>query len=484
RFSEMLGRLIWDIAALTARTVGLLTMIGLALSRWLLIATAEGLLTTGLALARAFLLLTKAAMRALVAAIIGVAEAFERARLASARAFAAALRHTKLALARFGDFLASLGGLGYRHAGGLAYGAVVGVSLTALIFSVALLTEETPGGETGTGPLVAVTDTPALKAAPRRADEQPPLPSKPLPTLRADLVKEATGIIEPLEKEITAPLPEEIVPAPAQIRIAPLPEKLTPPIKRASRGTIPRKTPQGTRTGPALMAIVIDDMGMKRNITAPFAALPGPLTFAFLPYAGDLKRQTRRVREAGHELFVHLPMEPQSRIEDPGPNALLTGLTDQELLGRIEWNLNRFEGFVGINNHMGSLFTESRKHMLPVIRAMVDRKLVYLDSRTSPKTVGVDLAKEMGVRWINRDIFLDNERTREAIDRQLAKAVQMAKRRGQVIAIGHNYGVTLKALQAWLPLAADKGVRLVTVSELVFGGGKIDETFASAGAGQ
>ena len=179
------------------------------------------------------------------------------------------------------------------------------------------------------------------------------------------------------------------------------------------------------------LAIVIDDLGLSLEASERFARIQGPLTLAYLPYANSLRYQTKLVRSAGHELLVHLPMEPKSRVADPGPNALLSDLDARELHRRILWNLSRFEGFVGINNHMGSAFTENSVGMLAVLDTLRMRQLVFLDSITSPKSVGISTARKLGVPYASRDIFLDNDRDYDKIRRQLDKAIKIAERRGQ-----------------------------------------------------
>ena len=79
-----------------------------------------------------------------------------------------------------------------------------------------------------------------------------------------------------------------------------------------------------------LVAVVIDDVGIDRPHSKRAWELPGPLTMSFLPYAKDLREQARAARARGHELMLHLPMEPTGRA-DPGPNALLVSLSDAEL---------------------------------------------------------------------------------------------------------------------------------------------------------
>ena len=218
--------------------------------------------------------------------------------------------------------------------------------------------------------------------------------------------------------------------------------------------------------GPRL-AIVMDDLGLDRDASHRIAAMNGPLTLAFLPYADDLSRQTLPLRRAGHELLVHLPMEPHNPDADPGPNALLVGLDEGEFLRRLDWNLNRFDGFVGVNNHMGSRMTENPAKMVLVMSRLRRDGLLYLDSLTSPRTVGPRAARAVGVPSITRDVFLDNDRDRRAIRTQLKKAVRLAKQRGWAIAIGHPYPETLDVLERWTRARKPDGILLVPLSQLV-----------------
>jgi uncharacterized protein len=231
--------------------------------------------------------------------------------------------------------------------------------------------------------------------------------------------------------------------------------------------------PAPSRVAPAEVEIkgrivlVIDDLGLSSAMTRRVTSLPGPLTLSFLPYANGLRRQTREARAQGHELMVHLPMEPESGGVDPGPNALLTTMSERDTLIRLDWNLGRFPGFAGVNNHMGSLFTEDRSHMIPVLRELRRRGLFFMDSRTTPRTVGIRLAQELGMRWSARDVFLDNVREPDAIRRQLAEVERVALRSGQAIAIGHPYFETVEALRDWITSLPAKGLQLVAASEMV-----------------
>jgi hypothetical protein len=132
------------------------------------------------------------------------------------------------------------------------------------------------------------------------------------------------------------------------------------------------------------IVVVMDDLGLDRRRSERTMALPAPLTLSFLPYASDLPRQTDLARRAGHELLVHVPMEPFGHVADAGPNELDVALGRDEVLRRLRWDLGRFEGYVGINNHMGSRFTSDADALRPVIEELRARGLLFLDSRTAP----------------------------------------------------------------------------------------------------
>lgn len=220
--------------------------------------------------------------------------------------------------------------------------------------------------------------------------------------------------------------------------------------------------------GAPIIAIVIDDLGLNRRNTWRTIDLPAPLTLAFMTYAEQLPSMTEKARAAGHELMVHVPMEPGNVAYDPGPNALLTGLERTELQRRLEWALDRFEGYVGVNNHMGSHFTGSLADMAAVMAELKSRGLMFLDSRTSSSTIGGRLAQRMGVASVERDVFIDNEpEDPAAIRNQLLKLENMAKRRGLAVGIGHPHDATIEVLAEWLPEVIRRGVVLVPITAIV-----------------
>jgi len=212
-----------------------------------------------------------------------------------------------------------------------------------------------------------------------------------------------------------------------------------------------------------LIAIVIDDVGLDRPRSRRAWELPGPVTLSFLPYAKDLHEQAKAARAHGNELMLHMPMEPMGHA-DPGPNALLTSLSENELRQRVTTDLDSFDGYVGVNNHMGSRFTASRPGMDVVLRLLRARGLLFLDSRTTAQSVGESLAQELGVATISRNVFLDDDESLGAVKRQLATTEEVARRQGFVVAIGHPHENTLQALSEWLPALAAKGFALAPLT--------------------
>jgi polysaccharide deacetylase 2 family uncharacterized protein YibQ len=219
--------------------------------------------------------------------------------------------------------------------------------------------------------------------------------------------------------------------------------------------------------GRPRIAVVIDDLGLDKKRTERTILLPGPVTLSFLAYATDLPKLGEAARHAGHELLVSVPMEPMSHVEDMGPNGLMVGLAHDELLRRLGWNLDRFTGYVGINNHMGSRFTHDAASMAPVMEELRTRGLLFLDARTVGNSTGVDVARKIGVPHAGRDVFLDNDASPGAIAAQLAEVERVARQHGSAIAIGHARDATIEQLDAWLASLPGKGLTLVPVSTIV-----------------
>lgn len=218
--------------------------------------------------------------------------------------------------------------------------------------------------------------------------------------------------------------------------------------------------------GQGKVAIIIDDMGITLR-SKLVEILPAPLTLAYLPYAKDLPARTKRAKENGHELMVHIPMQPMSNTTDPGPHALKANQSKAILTENLNWNLSRFEGFVGVNNHMGSRITQDQNAMNHIMKHLKKRNLFFIDSRTIGTSIAAQTARDNGLAYAERDIFLDHEITPEFIQGALKKLEQKAYDQGYAIAIGHPHKETIEALKKWIPTLESKNLTLVPASALI-----------------
>lgn len=217
------------------------------------------------------------------------------------------------------------------------------------------------------------------------------------------------------------------------------------------------------------IAIIMSEMGMSKNATkSTIQNLPGSVTLSFNPYARDLQSWIEQARAAGHEVLLQLPMEPFGYPKnDPGPNSLLTSLTDRENLKRLDWMLGRFAGYTGVTNQMGSKFTASEADIRPVLDVIKSRGLLFLDGRTSAKSVAGQLAAESGIPVAINNRFLDHKADRATIDARLKDLERIARYTGTAVGIGYPYPVTLERISRWAATLARKGFVLVPVSAAI-----------------
>lgn len=220
--------------------------------------------------------------------------------------------------------------------------------------------------------------------------------------------------------------------------------------------------------GPVMIAVVIDDMGVSVPHTRDILSLEKPVTASFLTYGAADKKQVQEAKEKGFEVMLHAPMMPHGRAE-LAPVTLSPDMDEVEIKNKFIAMLDRYNGMglKGVNNHMGSLFTEDEKSMGYVMQILKERGMFFLDSKTTSKSVGEKVAAKYGVPYIARDVFLDNENDFNYITEQLHRAERIAHMRGYAVAIGHPKTQTYRALRAWMKNLDKRNIRLVKLRDLV-----------------
>ena len=221
-------------------------------------------------------------------------------------------------------------------------------------------------------------------------------------------------------------------------------------------------------TGRPRIALVVGSLGLSQATTlAAVQQLPGGVTLAFAPYGRNLQDYVNQARAAGHEVLLQVPMEPMDYpTNDPGPHTLLTSLTINRNLKRLDWLLGRFTGYVGVVNYMGGRFTSAESHLAPISEAMRGRGLMFLDARASSASVAVDVADKLGLDVAASDRIVDVTASRAAIDARLLELERLASATGGAIGIGFPYPVTIERLAQWTRAMGDRGFDLVPVSAL------------------
>ena len=221
------------------------------------------------------------------------------------------------------------------------------------------------------------------------------------------------------------------------------------------------------KSGRPKVAIIIDDLGYDPGLARRFFSLDLPLTLAVIPYAPHASAIGAEAGIRGYETIAHIPMEPKSFPEtDPGPGALLLNMDDGVIEKMLDRNLGLVPGVVGVSNHMGSAFTESRDKMKTVIGSLKNRGLFFVDSLTSPATVARNISGGLGVKFVARDVFLDNEISTDNIERQLELLLVIAERNGAAVGIGHPHPETVEVLSRFRERLLSR-FELVPVSRVV-----------------
>lgn len=219
-------------------------------------------------------------------------------------------------------------------------------------------------------------------------------------------------------------------------------------------------------TAKGRIAIVLDDWGYNLDNLSLLEEIKYPLTMSVLPHLNYSRRLSEELKKRGFEVILHLPLEPyeKCRLEK---DTITVSLGEKAVSDIIAKGLADIAYADGVSNHMGSLATENPKTMEIIFKELKKRRLFFLDSFVTSKSVCFDLARRIGVAFARRDVFLDNKEEPEYIKRQIYKLKMKAKLYGQAIGIGHDRKGTLEVLKKTLPELKKEGYSFVLVSELV-----------------
>jgi uncharacterized protein len=223
--------------------------------------------------------------------------------------------------------------------------------------------------------------------------------------------------------------------------------------------------PAGNPDGPRI-ALVVGGLGVGASSTSEaLSKIPGPVTFAFAPYGSDLDSLVARARADGHEILLQVPMEPFDYPDnDPGPQTLLSSLSGEQNVDRMQWLMSRFQGYVGVTNQMGARFTASEASLAPVLRESAKRGLIYVDDGSSARSLAGQIAGANKVPFAKADVIIDTVPMAAEIDKALVRLETMARERGSAIGYASALPVTIERVARWAKAVPGRGILLVPIS--------------------
>lgn len=220
------------------------------------------------------------------------------------------------------------------------------------------------------------------------------------------------------------------------------------------------------KTKPKI-AIVIDDMGQDIKQLRELLGVDIPITIAILPFLPHSKDVAEEANKNNMEILLHIPMEPKDvKNNNPGKGAVLSTMPEDKIYDTVLKDIEAVPHIKGVNNHMGSKLTEDEARIRIVLKAVKQKNLFFLDSKTTAKSLAYKIAKEIGLRAAQRQIFLDNEQDVSYIKNQISELIKMAKKNGSAIAIGHPHPSTFAAIKEMAAELKSKEIEVVPVSEL------------------
>ena len=219
--------------------------------------------------------------------------------------------------------------------------------------------------------------------------------------------------------------------------------------------------------GPKI-ALVIDDLGGESLIAKELLQWDLPLTFSILPFTPYAKATAKEAHQKGKEVILHVPMEPHGYPKvRPGEGVLLQEMDEESLRRQLIKDIEAVPYIKGASNHMGSRLMEDPEKVKIILSELKRRRLYFLDSRTTPQTVGMDVAQGIGVKAIERSLFIDHSLDEEDIKEKIGKLIRLSLSNGKAVGIGHPHPSTIKSIKEMIPKMKERGIEIVPLSSVM-----------------
>jgi len=217
------------------------------------------------------------------------------------------------------------------------------------------------------------------------------------------------------------------------------------------------------------IALIISNLGLSETYTkAALELLPEDITLSFSHVAPRLKTWVREARQKGHEILLDIPMEPIGFPKnDPGRATLLTSSNEVENLNRLEHIMKQAGGYVGLLGTLGTKFMLHSETFLPVLKSIKQRGLIYVDSRSTSRSLGPELASSIQLPKAFNNVFVDREPSQEKIKNKLDELERIALKRRFAVGIAQPFPITIEILSQWTERLKTKQIALSPITAIV-----------------
>ena len=244
------------------------------------------------------------------------------------------------------------------------------------------------------------------------------------------VIKKEVNVSKPIKQKVAQQ------PKPKEKKVV---KQIKPKIKEA------KKSKKAIHSKKAKLVIIIDDISHRYQLNF-IKSLPFKVTPSIFPPTKMNMHSYKLARGLKH-FMVHLPLESGSRAMNKIYKMIHISDSKKAIEKRIKEVRKFFPTAKYINNHTGSKFSENYAASKRLYETLLQNGFIFVDSRTSHNSKFKKIAKEFHKRYLKCDLYIDNKISVSAIKKELRRAVNLAKRQGYAIVIGHPHIQTFKALK-------------------------------------
>jgi len=244
------------------------------------------------------------------------------------------------------------------------------------------------------------------------------------------------------------------------------------PEEEKKPGVVPERKPAAVgKEEPAVPArgrivLILDDWGYNLRNRDFIVGNDFPVTLSVLPFKPYSQVVANLAHDKNKDVILHMPMEPYDKERYGLEEKMLSvGMSASDAVRLLDEAFVSVPFAKGMSNHMGSRATEDASLMRVVMARLKTRGLFFVDSLVTSKSVCHAVARDLGVAFLQRNVFIDNENDATAIRQRLIELAGKARSNGIAVGVGHDRPLTIRVLEEMIPELEREGFRFVGVSE-------------------